>query len=170
MFCSASAITFAIFGQLLVIFYKTTSTTSPTRTTSELLRIHYQLRTAGIYLMNCFTPILLVNCVHIFIGCIFNTYAFLIEIGNPKLLTLAIWDGILTSECFFRLWLICNTADSIRQSVRGKWLFLIKLIKINFIYALQAIDSIGMLRNLRNSNSCKMSVTKRHQVVHFSIT
>ena len=118
MFCSAGVIAFAIFGQLLVIFYKAASAVSPTRTISELLRIHYQLSIAANHLKNCFTPILLVNCVHIFIGFIFNAYAFLNEIGDPKLLSLTIWDGLLCVGCFVRLWLICSTTDSVRQSVR----------------------------------------------------
>ena len=120
MFCSAGAIAFAIFGQLLVIFYKAASAVSPSRTISELLRIHYQLAIVANHLKNCFTPILLVNCVHIFIGFIFNAYAFVNEIRDPEWLSLTIWDGLLCVGCFVRLWLICSTADSIRQSVRKK--------------------------------------------------
>ena len=118
MFCSAGAIAFAIFGQLLVIFYKAASAVSPTCTASRLLRIHYQLSTAANHLTNCFTPILLINCVHIFIGFIFNSYSFMNQVSNAKWLSLTIWDGFLGLECFVRLCLICNTADSIRQSVK----------------------------------------------------
>ena len=117
MFCSASAIAFAIFGQRLVIFYKTASAVPSTCNSARLLHNYYQLSTAANHLKNCFTPILLVNCVHILISFIFNSYSFLNQVCNPKLLSLTIWDGILCVECIVRLWLICNTADSIRQSV-----------------------------------------------------
>jgi hypothetical protein len=116
MICISGTVVYAIFGQLLVIFYKTAVSTQ--LVASELLHVHHQLSIASNHLNNYFAPILFINCIHIFIGIIFNSYAFLNEIANPRLLTVAIWDGILSTEAFIRLWLICNTADAIRQSVR----------------------------------------------------
>ena len=115
MVCIAGTVIFAVFGQLLVIFYNTAATAR--LSASQLLSIHHQLSITSNHLSNCFAPILLISCVHIFVGFIFNSYAFLTEIVKPKLLTVAIWDGILATECCFRLWLICYTADSIRLSV-----------------------------------------------------
>jgi hypothetical protein len=117
MFCiAAGTVVYAIFGQLLVIFLQDCSNNT-TGGIRNIARSPSSLHSFKSF-KEIFSPILFINCVNIFIEFIFNSYAFLNEMGNPQLLAVAVWDGILSTEAFIRLWLICNTADTIQQSVR----------------------------------------------------
>jgi len=116
MFSTASSVLFFILGQVLVVFYKHTAIKSDLRV-NELLSIHHQLSVATKHLTNCFTPILLTSCVHIFLSLIFYSQSFLNLVCVYNQLSQTIWDGLWILDCFIRLWLICSTADSIRRSV-----------------------------------------------------
>jgi hypothetical protein len=113
MFCTASAYAFAILGQVLIVFYKAAA--SSRLNVVDLLSIHHELSIATNHLKNSFLPILLINCVHIFLFLISNSF-FNTLFQSSTTLALTICDGLWTMECLSRLWLICSTADAIRQS------------------------------------------------------
>ena len=116
MFCTASAVAFVIFGQVLIIFYKAAA--SSRLNVVELLSIHHELSIAANHLKTSFYPILLTNCAHIFFSLIFSFNSFFNDIFySSRTLVVTIWDGAWIMECLFRLWLICNTVDDICQSV-----------------------------------------------------
>jgi len=115
MFCTTSAVVFVILGQVLVIFYKTAA--SSTLELSRLLCVQNDLSAIAVYLNSRFTPILLTNCAHIFFCLIFFVHSFLSFASDMDQLSQTIWDGLWIVEGLVRLWLICSTADAIRDSV-----------------------------------------------------
>ena len=116
MLCTASAVAFVIFNQVLIRFYKAIASSG--FNVVELLPIHHELSRATNHLKTSFYPILLTNCAHIFFSLIFSFNSFLNDLFHgSKTLALTIWDGVWIMECLTRLWLICSTVDTIRQSV-----------------------------------------------------
>ena len=130
MYCTASAVIFVVLGQVLIVFYKATASSRLDLT--SVLTLHRQIFKAADYLMNCFYPVLLINCAHIFFSLIFASQSFFSDIFNDfKMTGLTVWDGLWIAECLGRLWLICSTADSIRQSVKNR--IIINFVKNKFL-------------------------------------
>ena len=120
MFCTISAVVFAIHGRMLVVFYKAAIATKSEHKLNDLLSIHHQINAAKLHLKNSFTSILLVNCAHIFFSLIFILQNTLHSTFHYEQVALTVWTTIWITEAVVRLYIICQTADAICQSVNDR--------------------------------------------------